>query len=124
LTAFGGHKGFGLSVMVELMGGVLSGSGASSLPEYDNGNGTVLLALDVERFMPAAAFLAQAEAFAAQLHKAPPAPGFDAVVLPGEPESRSREEREANGIPLPTATSEAIADLAVGLGLQRPRFSL
>ncbi len=124
LTAFGGHKGFGLSVMVELMGGVLSGSGASSLPEYDNGNGTVLLALDVERFMPAGAFLAQAEAFSAQLHKAPPAPGFDAVVLPGEPESRSREEREANGIPLPTATSEAIADLAVGLGLQRPRFSL
>jgi LDH2 family malate/lactate/ureidoglycolate dehydrogenase len=123
LTAFGGHKGFGLSVMVELMGGILSGSGASSLPEYDNGNGTVLLALEVERFLPAGAFRAQAEAFSEQLHRAPPAPGFDAILLPGEPEARSRAERAAKGIPLPAATAEAIADLAMGLGLPRPHFS-
>ncbi len=119
LTTFGGHKGFGLSVMAELVGGILSGSGPSSLPGYDNGNGTVVLAIDVEKFLPAAAYLDQVEAFSGKIHAAPPAPGFDEVVMPGEPEWRSRQRRTQEGVPVETATYQAISDLAAELGVRR-----
>jgi LDH2 family malate/lactate/ureidoglycolate dehydrogenase len=118
LAIFGGHKGFGLSVMAELMAGVLSGTGASSLPGYDKGNGTILLAIDIERFMPAAEFVKQAEAFSLVLHEAPPAPGFDRIMTPGEPEWRSRERRTKEGIPVPDATNRAIIALAAELGVE------
>jgi len=101
------------------VGGILSGSGPSSLPGYDNGNGTVVLAIDVEKFLPAAAYLDQVEAFSGKIHAAPPAPGFDEVVMPGEPEWRSRQRRTQEGVPVDTATYQAISDLAAELGVHR-----
>jgi len=117
LTTFGGHKGFGLSVMAELMGGVLSGSGASSAPGYDNGNGTLVMAIDAGKFVPPADFARQLHEFTARLHAAPKAPGFDEILLPGEPEWRARRERTEEGIPVPAATHRAIIDLAAELGV-------
>jgi uncharacterized oxidoreductase len=117
LTTFGGHKGFGLSVMAELMGGVLSGSGPSSLPGFDNGNGTVVLAIDVERFVPRAAFLDQEEALSSAIHEAPAAPGVEMVMMPGEPEWRSRRRRAVEGVPVPAATYQALIEAAIELGL-------
>jgi uncharacterized oxidoreductase len=103
--------------MAELMGGVLSGSGPSSLPGYDNGNGTVVLAIDVERFLPRAAFIDKEEAFAAAVHDAPAAPGVEMVMMPGEPEWRSRRIRAAEGVPVPAATYRAIVEVASDLGV-------
>jgi LDH2 family malate/lactate/ureidoglycolate dehydrogenase len=117
LTTFGGHKGFGLSVMAELMGGVLSGSGVSSVPGFEYSNGTALLAIDVGRFLPATEFMEQAGAFADVVHAAPRAPGFDEILMPGEPEWRSRTRRIAEGIPIPAETHRAILDLAAELGV-------
>ena len=118
LTTFGGHKGFGLSVMVELMAGVLSGSGPSALPAFDNGNGTVIFAIDVRRFLPMSRFLEQAEEFSSAIRSAPPVAGVDEVVMPGEPESRSRRRRGAEGVPVPAATYRAIIEVAAELGLR------
>jgi len=117
LTTFGGHKGFGLSVMAELMAGMLSGTGLSSDPDYSNGNGTMLLAIDVGRFLPASDFMEQADALDRRLHAAPTAAGFNAIQMPGEPEWRSRAERTSEGIPIAGATLRAINDLAQELGL-------
>jgi LDH2 family malate/lactate/ureidoglycolate dehydrogenase len=117
LTTFGGHKGFGLSVMVELMGGVLSGTGVSSVPGFDYSNGTALLAIDVGRFLARSEFMDQAEAFADRLHAAPRAPGFEEILMPGEPEWRSRIRRTEDGIPIPAETHRAILDLAAELGV-------
>ena len=117
LTTFGGHKGFGLSVMAELMAGMLSGTGLSSDPDYSNGNGTMLLAIDVGRFLPASDFMEQADALDRRLHAAPTAAGFNAIQMPGEPEWRSRAERTSEGIPVAGATLRAINDLAQELGL-------
>jgi LDH2 family malate/lactate/ureidoglycolate dehydrogenase len=118
LTTFGGHKGFGLSVMAEVLGGILSGTGASSVPGYDNGNGTAILAIDVGRFLPVPEFVAQVEAFASRLHEAPRAPGFEEILTPGEPEWRSRERRAEHGIAVPNGTREAIDELAKELGVR------
>lgn len=117
LTTFGGHKGFGLSVMAELMGGILSGSQPSALPGYDNGNGTVVVAIDVARFLPMDTFLDQVEEFCEVIGSAPPAPGVEKIVMPGEPESRTRQRRSEGGIPVSAATHKAIAELASALGL-------
>jgi LDH2 family malate/lactate/ureidoglycolate dehydrogenase len=115
LTTFGGHKGFGLSVMAELMAGILSGSGPSALPAFDNGNGTLILAIDLQRFLPMDAFLEQVEAFSSSIRAAPPVAGVDEVMMPGEPEWRSRRRRAEEGVPVPAATYQAIVDVAAEL---------
>ncbi|HEU4346472.1 MAG TPA: Ldh family oxidoreductase [Actinoplanes sp.] len=116
LLPFGGHKGYGLGLMIDVVGGLLSGAGAASLPGYDNTNGTVIVALDVARFRPLDDFRAQVEELRAELHKTPPAAGFGEVLLPGEPEERVRRDRLANGVPVPSTTWSALTTLAA-----RPR---
>ena len=117
LTTFGGHKGFGLSVMAEVMAGILSGTGSSSDPRYAHGNGTAVFAVEVSRFSPASDFMEQVDQLESRLHGAPAAAGFDEVLMPGEPEWRSRSQRIAEGIPIPAPILEAINDLAHELGL-------
>lgn len=46
-----------------------------------------------------------------------PAPGFNEVLLPGEPEARSAQTRQQNGIPLDSTTWEQIVEAAEGLGV-------
>jgi LDH2 family malate/lactate/ureidoglycolate dehydrogenase len=104
LLPFGAHKGSGLSVMIELVGGALSQVGLSTLAGHDDGNGTVLIALDVAAFVPPEEFAAQAEAFCAALAATAPADGFDEVLVPGEIENRTRARRAREGAPLPPAT--------------------
>lgn len=104
LLPFGAHKGHALAVMIDIVGGLLSGAGAAALPGYDGTNGTVLTAFDVERFIPLATFRAQVEELRAELHATPPAPGSDGVRLPGEPEEQTRRHRLEHGVPLPAAT--------------------
>lgn len=117
LLPFGGHKGFGLSVMCELIGGVLSGMGPSCLPDFGHGNGTLLMALKVDTFVPAERFAAQVDGFSAAIKSAPRAPGANAILLPGEPESTMRAKRRAGGIDLPDATWDEINAVARELGV-------
>jgi uncharacterized oxidoreductase len=114
LLPFGAHKGSGLSVMIEVVGGVLSGAGVSSLDGHDEGNGTVLVALDVEAFVPRDEFEAQADAFCAELAGTAPARGFDEVLVPGEIERRTRARRAHEGIPIPAATWSELEALKGG----------
>jgi uncharacterized oxidoreductase len=115
LLPFGGHKGSGLSVMIELLGGILSGAAPSALPEYDGTNGTVLVAIDVGRFgAGAAAFRAQAERFCRLLTQTPLAEGHDEVLVPGELEARTARERARDGIPVPQSTWRDLHELTTG----------
>ncbi|AXB42885.1 Ldh family oxidoreductase [Amycolatopsis albispora] len=101
LLPFGGHKGYGLSVLIEIVGGLLSGTGIGT--GYRGGFGTVLLAFDVEAFLPRHEFRAHTERFCAELHDTANAEGHAEVLVPGEPEERTRRERERDGIPLSEA---------------------
>ncbi|HWN28605.1 MAG TPA: Ldh family oxidoreductase [Actinomycetospora sp.] len=111
LLPFGGHKGYALSLMIDVVGGLLTGAGAASLPGYDGTNGTVLVAHDVARFTPLAGFTEQVEALRAELHATPPAPGSDGVLLPGEPEEAARRHHLAQGVDVPATTWAALNDL-------------
>lgn len=115
LLPFGGHKGYGVSVMVELVAGALSGMGPSVAPEYQDGNGTLIMALNIARFVPLEQFTAQADVLSQKIKTTPTATGFSEVLVPGEPEMRSRRQRMAAGIPLLEQTWQSIQALATEL---------
>ena len=104
LLPFGGHKGYGLGLMVEVLGGLLSGAGISSLPGYDSANGTMLLAIDTARFVPGDVLRSQMGAFAERIANSQPAQGFERVLLPGEPEQIAEAQRSREGIQIPETT--------------------
>ncbi len=120
LLPFGGHKGYGLSIMIELLGGALSGMAPSALPSYRGGNGTLLLALNVTAFTPLAQFRGEAEQLCAALVGSPPAMGVGEVLLPGEPEHRAHALRIQEGISVADQTWHAIEALALELGIVLP----
>jgi len=116
LHTFGLHKGSGLSVMIELMARGLAGVDLSQ-PEHHGHNGTLMLALRIGSFASEHQFLAAAERLLGQIAISPPAAGFDAVLLPGEPELRMREQRLVDGIPLAQSTWDELAALAAECGV-------
>ena len=120
LTSFGGHKGYGLALLVELMGCVLTGS--DSLGEPAGGgdrfgrSGATFIAMDADVFRPTGTAAAAAAAAFARVRATPALP--DSVIrIPGERASRTREARLRDGIPLPVATVMALADAASGLDI-------
>jgi hydroxycarboxylate dehydrogenase B len=118
-----GHKGYGLAVAIEALGGILSGMGPAMLPAYGAGNGMFVLALEVDAFIPVERFMGQVEDMAQVLEDTPPAPGVERVLLPGEPELRSAERRGREGIPVAEATWREVCELADELGVALPSLS-
>ena len=102
LLAFGEHKGYGLAVACELLGGALTGSGTwhkqtdPAVRAIVNGMLTILI--DPARLGTQAALEQEALAFVDWLQAGPVAPGFDAVQIAGEPERATRLRREVEGI--------------------------
>jgi uncharacterized oxidoreductase len=117
LTA-GAHKGYGLSLAVEILGGILSGTGAASAESGVFANGTLIICLDPARFLPRADFDAQVAALLDWVRSAPLAAGAKEVLVPGEPESRIERERRANGIPIEEATWTQITTCATEVGVR------
>jgi uncharacterized oxidoreductase len=111
LLPFADHKGYGLSVVIELVAGLLTGAGIASMPGYTGDFGTVLMAFPIDTFQPADEFRAGTEEFCRRLVETPPAPGHDEVLIPGEPEERTRAERERDGIPITDAMLREIEAL-------------
>lgn len=105
----GGQKGYGLSVLAELIAESLLGP-----PREFN---WLLMALDLETFRPLGAFLEASEAFLDEVKAVPPAPGFQEVMIPGEPERRAEAERHESGIPMPDEIWRSIAAAAASVGV-------
>lgn len=115
-----GHKGYALSLLVEVLGGLLTGAGTPVLPEsgYKLGNGVFFLAVNVESFRPLAEFAAQVRQLVDLVKSVPPAEGVGEVLLPGEPEERVRARRLAEGVPLADTTWAKIAETARSVGVE------
>jgi uncharacterized oxidoreductase len=111
LLPLGAHKGSGLSVMIQLVGGALAGTGVFG-EQGEAANGTVLIALDPAAFTDD--FDDEAQEFTAALAATRPARGFDAVLVPGEIERRTRARRAQEGVPLPAATWSELEALKGG----------
>ena len=102
LLAFGGHKGYGMAVACELLGGALTGSGTAHQPADPAiravVNGMLTILIDPAKLGTQASFEQEALAFVDWLKDAPAAPGVDAVLVAGEPERATRLQRQEVGI--------------------------
>ncbi len=117
ILPFGGHKGYALSMMIEAIGGGLSGVGFAITPGYSWDQGTVLTAIDVNAFQPLAEFEHEVVELARRLKETPRAAGFDEILMPGDVEWRYRAQRVRDGIPVPQNTWERLTQLAAALGV-------
>lgn len=107
LRAFGAHKGSGLALMCELLGGALTGNGCAS-NERRFANGMFSVYVDPARVDPAGFFPDEAIRYADHVRGALPARSGDETLLPGDPERRTAAERIAEGVPLPQDTWRAL----------------
>lgn len=114
------HKGYALSLLVEFLGGLLTGNGSPALGGYRAGNGVFFLVLDVAAFRPLADYLADGARMAGAVKATPPAPGFSEVLLPGEPEQRMLAQRQATGVEVDDATWALLSEDAARLGVAIP----
>jgi uncharacterized oxidoreductase len=107
LLPFGEHKGYGLAIACELLGGALTAGGTWHRPADSARavlNGMLALVIDPARLGTQAAFEAEAVAFTDWLRASPPAPGTEGLLLAGEPERQARAERARDGIVVDDAT--------------------
>lgn len=111
IRAFGEHKGSGLSLLCELLAGALTGSGTAGPGRRRICNGMLSLYMTPQAFGSDDAVAAEARTYLDFFKSARPVPGGE-VLVPGEPERRTRAERLAEGVPLPDPVWETL--LAAG----------
>lgn len=119
LLPFGGHKGSGLAIVADLLAGALTGAGCSQRRAPDMINTMCSIYIDPDRLPDRAAFDAETDAFLDWVKASPPAEPGGEVLLPGDIERRTREERLSHGIPLDDTTIGEITEAAVSVGLAR-----
>jgi LDH2 family malate/lactate/ureidoglycolate dehydrogenase len=115
LLPFGAHKGYALAVIAELLSGPMAG--ADAYPGVFMRSGIFIFAVDVGVFRPAADYARAMAATLGRIKAVPPAPGFDEVLIPGEPEARLRVVRERDGIPIPDDTWKAVCAAGATVGV-------
>ncbi|MBI3665007.1 MAG: Ldh family oxidoreductase [Acidobacteria bacterium] len=109
-----GYRGFALSLLVEVLGGLLGGS---SITIDQPGNGLGFIVIDVSTFLAPREFAELIRELRAYIKSSPPASGFDEVQLPGEPDFRTRQQRLRHGIPIDKKTCEQIRSAAASVGV-------
>ncbi|MGZ5182240.1 MAG: malate/lactate/ureidoglycolate dehydrogenase [Ramlibacter sp.] len=120
LLPFGEHKGYGMAVACELLGGALTGGGTWHRPADQARavlNGMLAIVVDPHKLGTADAFGREALAFVDWLRQSPPAPGTDGALIAGEPERAARAERQRHGIAVDAATWAEINAAAAKVGL-------
>jgi LDH2 family malate/lactate/ureidoglycolate dehydrogenase len=127
VVPLGGYKGYGLALMVEILSGVLSGAGvthgvAGLFANLDEpqGLGHFHLALEPAMTVGRERFTDVLEGLLDELRANPPAPGFDEVLVAGDPEERASIERLESGIPLPDSLAQNLVALSEELGVGVP----
>jgi hydroxycarboxylate dehydrogenase B len=122
LRTFGLHKGYGLAVVCELLGGALTGGGTWHSDDRSKKrvwNGMLTILIDPKRMGTADVFGTETTAFLESLRKSPVAPGFDKVRIAGEPERETRAKRERDGVSVDDNTWNEIAAAGAKLKLER-----
>jgi uncharacterized oxidoreductase len=121
LRTFGEHKGFGLALVCELLGGALAGG----LATHDQGagrqrvlNGMLTILIDPARLAvdDGAQFGQETRAFLDWVAASPPVAGAERVLIAGEPERAARLRRSRDGIPIDPTTWNEVLDAARKLG--------
>jgi len=121
LLPFGLHKGGGMQILCELLGGALAGQWTMQ-PGSNRGFGAAVnnmlsVVIDPDAFGGREGFEAEAEAMLDYIRSTAPAEGVDRVRLPGDPERESTARRLADGIPIDDATWAQIREAGLSVGV-------
>jgi uncharacterized oxidoreductase len=120
LMPMGEHKGSGLAIMCELLAGAVTG-GRTIQPAHPRAGGIInnmlSVIIDPDVFGDRRQLRDEIAALIAYVKSARPRPGFDEVLVPGEPERRRRVERLEHGIEVDERTWTEILGAARSLGL-------
>jgi uncharacterized oxidoreductase len=126
ILTFGAHKGYGMAVLCELLGGAL----AAGMAQYTSDtskkrvlNGMLTVLIDPTRIADMAAYEREALAFVDWVTASPPRAGFDRVRIAGEPERESRARRIKSGVPVDATTWQEILNAAGKLGVDAQRIN-
>jgi uncharacterized oxidoreductase len=118
LLSFGRHKGSGLAIMCEILAGAVGGGQrADEAREGGVLNSMLATEIDLSRLGDPAAIAQNVEATKAYIRSSHVAPGFDEVLLPGEPERRATQHRARVGIEVDDASWRDIREAARKLGI-------
>jgi LDH2 family malate/lactate/ureidoglycolate dehydrogenase len=119
----GGHKGYGLAVMVHILGGALSGASFSPIrnrtqkPSDPHNIGHFFLAIDPRAFRPASEFEEDLDQVIDVLHNTKRADPRQPVLVAGDPEMATRSERLRDGVPVPDDLLEQLRGVAKSAGV-------
>ncbi len=115
------HKGFGLSLMVDIFCGALSGGRCSrEVPSNQVGNGVFMMVFDPEHFGGTEHFDSEVSQLVDWVRSCPRVDGVDEVIMPGEPERRTLARKRAEGIALDEGNWSQLVKLAEELGVDVP----
>jgi uncharacterized oxidoreductase len=112
------YKGFGLSLVLDMLGAGLAG-GRTSYPDAGpaRGNNVLFVVIDPDQFAGRSWFVEQVSQLAAYVRSCPRAEGVESIVLPGDPERAAMEQRSRDGIPLSDAHWTMLTTLAARFGV-------
>lgn len=121
LLPIGDYKGYGLSLMIGLIGATLNGGqfGREPTDPKASNTGQAVLALQISRFGDPVEFKRRVDAIARDIRGSGRLPGVSEIRLPGDRAYAVRQERTAHGIPVPPSLRAALDKLADGLGVNR-----
>jgi uncharacterized oxidoreductase len=119
LRTFGEHKGFGLALVCELLGGALAGGLALHQPSSGKQrviNGMLTILVDPARLGDATVFAQETTAFLDWVKASPAQQGIGPVQVAGDPERKTRSQRLADGVPVDSYTWGELLAAAASLG--------
>ncbi len=117
IRAFGDHKGSGLALMCELLGGALTGNGTAGPPGKPFANGMLSIYIDAATMDDQGGFAAEVADYVAYVMSANPADPAKPVMVPGDPERATKSARLANGVPLADDAWASIQETARKVGI-------
>jgi LDH2 family malate/lactate/ureidoglycolate dehydrogenase len=125
LLPIGDYKGYGLSLIIGLLAGVLNAAAFGrevidfvTEPGKPTNTGHAIVALSLDAFAPAEQFKSHVDGAIRTMRGAERLPGTERIWLPGEQSHLKRLERGKNGVPMPKPLREALDALARDLGIE------
>jgi LDH2 family malate/lactate/ureidoglycolate dehydrogenase len=108
----------------EFLGRIFTGADAFVDPKHGGPimrhQGVTMIAFKADLFQPFSDYANRADEMGHRVRAIPPAPGFDEVLMPGDPEVRTRAIRQRDGIPIAEDIWQSVTETATSLGVEVP----
>ena len=123
MLPIGEYKGYGLSLVSDVLAGVMTGALFGMNVFQDDSNfdvGHIMVAIEPQAFLTEAEFQERLEQLVAEVKAAPALDPQRPILLPGEIEFKRMEERQRDGIPVARETVDGLRELARALAVDFP----